>query len=231
MTAGPFLTPEGEDAWLRMKQHLELCDGFALVFLFTAHAQVIELLRERLAKIYHARVTGLKTPAFSSPTDLCARLLPLLLHPPLHKQSIQAPYWINLSNRQGNDWDQGTVGLSDSPERTTGISSQCSPAAVDPGSPALGTNANQGTVSRSLGHTRFQPVDGSVAHSVNSRCARPAPCICSAVPIYGARKRLGSRMGTIEQKEEKGSKFSARCRSRSRCMPSYRSFFSGAFNC
>ena len=59
MNAERFLTAEGEAAWVRMKQHLEWCDCFALVFLFSNRPMVVQLLRERLAAIYRARVTGL----------------------------------------------------------------------------------------------------------------------------------------------------------------------------
>lgn len=82
MTTGPFLSPEGEEAWLRIKQHLELCDGFALAFVFTEHSQVITIFRERLAKIYRARVTRLITPVSENPSELNTLLLPQLLHPP-----------------------------------------------------------------------------------------------------------------------------------------------------
>jgi hypothetical protein len=59
LTTGPFLTPDGEAAWLRLKLHLEWLDGFDLIFLFSAHPAVLGVLRERLAAADRARVTGL----------------------------------------------------------------------------------------------------------------------------------------------------------------------------
>gem|GEM_PF-1296571 len=54
MTTETSLNPEGEAAWLRVKQHLEWFDGFSLVFLFNDRPGVIDLLRERLAAVYRA---------------------------------------------------------------------------------------------------------------------------------------------------------------------------------
>jgi hypothetical protein len=82
VTAEAYLTPEGEEAWLRLKQHLEWCDAFALAFIFTNHARVVRVFRERLADIYRARVTRLIIPEPERPADLLDRMLPDLLRPP-----------------------------------------------------------------------------------------------------------------------------------------------------
>ena len=63
------LSPDGEAAWLRLKLHLEWLDGFDLIFLFSAHAAVVRVLRERLAAAYRARVTGLEVPTPQTPDD------------------------------------------------------------------------------------------------------------------------------------------------------------------
>jgi DNA-binding XRE family transcriptional regulator len=104
MTTGPHLDPEGEQAWLRLKQHLEWCDQFALGFIFTSHFNVIRIFRKRLADIYRARVTRLKTPVPEDPADLLEKLLPKLLRPPTFQKVLRAPYWIDLSTQQGNAW-------------------------------------------------------------------------------------------------------------------------------
>ena len=99
MTVGPSLTAGGEAAWLRMKQHLEWCDEFALVFLFSDQPAVTRVLRERLAAIYRARVTGLEVPVPESPDALLEGLLPRLLQPRSYQAALQAPLWLDLTRR------------------------------------------------------------------------------------------------------------------------------------
>lgn len=82
MTDAPALTADGETAWLRIKQHLEWCDCFALVFLFSDQPGVVCVLRERLAAIHRARVTGLEVPVPDHAETLFQTLLPRLLTPP-----------------------------------------------------------------------------------------------------------------------------------------------------
>lgn len=91
------LNPDGEAAWLRLKQHLEWCDSFALAFLFSDRPGVIDVLRERLAAIYRARVTGLKIPLPGTPDALLTGLLPRLLDPPLYQRALNAPIWLDLT--------------------------------------------------------------------------------------------------------------------------------------
>lgn len=97
MTNEASLNPEGEVAWLRLKQHLEWCDGFALAFLFSDRPGVVDVLRERLAAIYRARVTGLKIPLPETPDALLTGLLPRLLDPPLYQRTLNAPVWLDLT--------------------------------------------------------------------------------------------------------------------------------------
>ena len=103
------LTSEGEAQWLRLKTHIEWCGHFALGFIFSAHPGVIRVLRERLADIYRARVTRLQTTVPESPASLSRELLPRLLRPSLHQQSLQAPIWIDLSGRDGDGWKQARL--------------------------------------------------------------------------------------------------------------------------
>jgi tetratricopeptide (TPR) repeat protein len=104
MTNGLRLTAEGEEAWLRLRLHLELSDQFALAFIFTAHFGVIRIFRERLADMYRARVTRLHTPVPENPSALLNELLPRLLRPSIHEQALRAPCWIDLSSQQGEMW-------------------------------------------------------------------------------------------------------------------------------
>ena len=67
MTPIAPLVPEGEAAWLRVKQHLQWCDSFALVFVFSDQPAVADCLRERLADVYRARITRLEVPMPRSP--------------------------------------------------------------------------------------------------------------------------------------------------------------------
>ena len=98
------LNLEGEQAWLRLKQHIEWSDQFGLGFIFSAHPQVISLFRQRLAEIYRARVTQLHIPIPEEPAQLFTELLPALLHPSVHQQALQAPYWLDLSKQWSKAW-------------------------------------------------------------------------------------------------------------------------------
>ena len=98
------LTPEGEQEWMRLKQHLLWCDHFALGFIFSAHPGVISIFRERLADIYRARITRLHIPVPTEPAKLLEKLLPDLLHPGIRQQALQAPYWVDLSLQFGPEW-------------------------------------------------------------------------------------------------------------------------------
>lgn len=97
MTTAPALTPGGEDAWLRMRLHLEWCDDFTLVFVFSDQPAVARVLRERLAAIYRARITGLEVPVPQTEAELLRDLLPRLLNPPSYQQALAAPIWLDLS--------------------------------------------------------------------------------------------------------------------------------------
>ncbi|MCP4114227.1 MAG: tetratricopeptide repeat protein [Desulfobacteraceae bacterium] len=109
MNKAPSLNPDGEQAWLRLKLHLEWCDHFALVFIFTAHPGVVNCFRERLANIYRARVTRLVITDPDTPEDLFNTLLPKLLHPPVHQQCLKKPYWIDLSGKRGEGWTKARL--------------------------------------------------------------------------------------------------------------------------
>lgn len=104
MTTGYTLNQEGEQAWLRLKQHLEWSDQFGLGFIFSAHPDVINIFRQRLAKIYRARVTQLHIPIPEEPAQLFNKFLPALLHPSILQQALQAPYWLDLSNQFSAEW-------------------------------------------------------------------------------------------------------------------------------
>jgi len=97
-----MLTAEGEDAWLRIKQHMEWCDSFALVFIFSDQPEVTTALRDRLAAIYRARVTALELPLPETADELLERLLPRLLHLPHYQRVLDAPIWLDLSRAPRN---------------------------------------------------------------------------------------------------------------------------------
>jgi hypothetical protein len=100
----PTLTQKGEKAWLRLKQHLEWCDHFALGLIFTEHPRVISIFRERLADIHRARVTKLMIPVPDSPEDLVNTVLTRLLHPLDYQTALNKPFWIDLSFQRGTAW-------------------------------------------------------------------------------------------------------------------------------
>ena len=105
------LTAEGEAAWLRLKTHLEWCDGFALVYLFSDQPGVIEVFRERLADIHRARVTRLRQYEPRAPQDLIPGLLLRLLEPTSGELHQASPLWADLSQHAGADWGQARLGL------------------------------------------------------------------------------------------------------------------------
>jgi len=70
-----------------------LCPGVPL----QRPARRIDLLRERLAAIYRARLTGLKIPLPKTPDELLTSLLPRLLDPPLYQRVLNAPVWLDLT--------------------------------------------------------------------------------------------------------------------------------------
>jgi tetratricopeptide (TPR) repeat protein len=109
MPLSPRLTQDGEEAWLRLKQHLEWCDHFALVFVFSAHAGIIHLFRERLADIYRARITRMETLVPANPSLLFTELLPRLLNPAIGEQALKAPCWIDLSSQITEEWKNAHI--------------------------------------------------------------------------------------------------------------------------
>ena len=95
--ATPSLNLVGEAEWQRFKQHLELTDQFALIFILSDRPGVVACFRERLAAIYRTRVTGLAIPVPQTPDALLSDLLPRLLRPTLYQQAIDAPIWLDLT--------------------------------------------------------------------------------------------------------------------------------------
>ena len=109
MTQASYLNSNGEAAWLRLKQHLEWCDHFALGLIFTDHADVIRIFRQRLAQIYRARVTRLQSQEPAHPKDLTEKFLAKLLNPSLHQKALDAPIWMDLSGRTGPGWPEARL--------------------------------------------------------------------------------------------------------------------------
>ena len=105
------LTPEGERAWLRCKTHLEWCDSFALIYLFSDQPGVVAIFRERLADIHRARVTRLRQFEPTCPEDLNPGLLLRLLEPPGEELRQEAPLWVELSLHGGAAWRQARLEL------------------------------------------------------------------------------------------------------------------------
>jgi tetratricopeptide (TPR) repeat protein len=101
----------GEAEWHRLKTHLEWSEGFLLGFIFSAHPQVVEEFRARLASIYRARVTGLQEWHSDDPAKI-EEFIPRLLHPTMREEALNAPVWLNLSrlDKQGeSDWRKARV--------------------------------------------------------------------------------------------------------------------------
>jgi len=93
----PTLNAKGEAAWRRFKQHMEWCDSFGLVFLFSDQPLLTRVFRDRLAAIHRSRVTHLEIPHPDSPDALLSQLLPRLLNPPSYQRALNAPIWLDLT--------------------------------------------------------------------------------------------------------------------------------------
>lgn len=107
MSKPPHLNADGEAAWLRFKQHLEWCDGFALIFVFSNRPKVSAIFRERLSAIHRARITGLMLETPQTPGDLLDRILPRLVRHRQLREALMAPVWLDLSQVRGTNMECG----------------------------------------------------------------------------------------------------------------------------
>ena len=94
---------------MRLKQHVEWCEHFALGFVFTGNEYAVRIFRERLAEIYRARITHLEVSTPRRPEELTKELLPKLLDPPSYQRVLKSPFWIDLSNRIGPVWQKARI--------------------------------------------------------------------------------------------------------------------------
>ncbi len=105
MSDRPRLNADGEAAWLRFKQHLEWCDGFALIFVFSDRPEVSATFRERLSAIHRAQITGLMLETPQNPGDLLNRILPRLIRRRQLREAMKTPVWIDLTQPQDSIWN------------------------------------------------------------------------------------------------------------------------------
>jgi hypothetical protein len=105
------LAPEGEQAWLRLKKHIEWADGFLVGFIFSDHFQVVNIFRERLADIFRARVTHLQFFLPEKPDNLPEEILNRLLNLYIHETEHGGPLWIDLSEKNEDSWKTARMNL------------------------------------------------------------------------------------------------------------------------
>ena len=106
-----LLSRDGEEAWLRLKTHLEWSNHFALCLIFSAHPPVIEVIRERLTEIFRVRVSRLQSFVWLRPDQLADEFLPHLLHPQNWEQATGAPWWLDLSFQEADEWRAARLGF------------------------------------------------------------------------------------------------------------------------
>ena len=97
------LTPEGEQQWQRLLNHLRWSDDFSLILIFSHHAQIIELFRVRLEQFYRLRVSGLNQVRLESPAQLLNDALPAMLGQNIGHTLAKAPVWLNLTHTDHED--------------------------------------------------------------------------------------------------------------------------------
>ncbi|HEB63417.1 MAG TPA: hypothetical protein ENJ07_02945 [Gammaproteobacteria bacterium] len=97
------LTPEVEQRWLELRQHLDWSEGFSLVFYFSDNLATMEKLRQRVEKYYLGRSTKLKIINYERRDDWMERTLKSLLP----RKSINEPIWLEL-NRDDSELAQNS---------------------------------------------------------------------------------------------------------------------------
>ncbi|WP_374565845.1 hypothetical protein, partial [Nitrosomonas sp.] len=97
------LTPEGEQQWQRLLNHLRWSDDFSLILIFSQHAPIVELFRLRLEQFYRLRVSGLNQVRLESPAQLLNDALPAILGQNIGHTLTKAPVWLNLTHTDHED--------------------------------------------------------------------------------------------------------------------------------
>ena len=105
----PVLTPEGENTWLRLKKHIEWTEDFFIGFIFSRHPAVLHIFRERLAAIFHLRVTRLQFVLPDNPEELTGSLLGRLVKPHIHDMAHSGPVWLDLSAKCNGEWHEAAI--------------------------------------------------------------------------------------------------------------------------
>ncbi|ALQ50317.1 tetratricopeptide repeat protein [Nitrosomonas ureae] len=90
-------TPEGEQQWQRLLNHLRWSDAFSLILIFSRHAQVVQLFRARLEQFYRLRISGLNSVPLETADQLLTVALPALLGKKISHELTGAPVWLDLT--------------------------------------------------------------------------------------------------------------------------------------
>ena len=101
------LGPQAEDAWLRLRHHLDWSQSFALGFLFVATSRLADAFRWRLERAYRGRVSALQTLKPASPATALDDVMHLVRESPPLLDDMAAPLWIELQEHAGDEaWDR-----------------------------------------------------------------------------------------------------------------------------
>ena len=101
------LGPEAENAWLRLRHHLDWSQGFALGFLFAANPRVADAFRWRLERVYQSQVSKLETLQPASPAAALDDILHRVRESLALLDDMAAPLWIELHDHTGDEaWDR-----------------------------------------------------------------------------------------------------------------------------
>ena len=101
------LGPEAENAWLRLRHHLDWSQGFALGFLFVANPRLADAFRWRLERAYQGRVSTLQTLQPTTPEAALDAVMHHVRESPALLDDMAAPLWIELHEHAGDEaWDR-----------------------------------------------------------------------------------------------------------------------------
>lgn len=102
------LTPEGEQQWLRLLNHVQWSEAFSLILIFSQNAKIVALFRQRLEQVYRLRVSRLSTIRFEVAEQLLTVALPELLGANHSHKIIGAPVWLDLTYTNSDDHGPAT---------------------------------------------------------------------------------------------------------------------------
>jgi tetratricopeptide (TPR) repeat protein len=111
MSTPSVLSVQGEETWQSLRYHVEWAEGFALILLFSSNPILYGLLRERLANIYHTRVSHLQQVTPRSAATLTEEIMSLIRTPSELHEYAAAPLWLDLVTDKDTAWEHARDNL------------------------------------------------------------------------------------------------------------------------